>query len=213
MHLVNEWFPEADHQFWPFFQGLIQYFRMDWWRKVKVAFGHAAKKYPVKSLQQCQDSGNSQSPIYRGFQHSHHKFTLCRGVFTPKIMLCTLKNEEAFYMLLYIEDTKLRKNSKCTSSFKMQWECWVLLTTSPLILHQWFLARLNNVQEELLCFCRRWHRRLQMLKFYIKVFRTSLFPNPVMDLIHVLYSDRYWSKIFGVPSPLLYMTLRSGSQA
>ena len=27
--------------------------------------------------------------------------------------------------------------------------------------------------------------RTFMLKFYIKVFRTSLFPNPMMDLVHV----------------------------
>ena len=29
------------------------------------------------------------------------------------------------------------------------------------------------------------------LKFYVKVFRTSLFPNPMMDLVHVWYDDRY----------------------
>ena len=34
-----------------------------------------------------------------------------------------------------------------------------------------------------------------MLKFYVEVFRTSLFPNPLMDLVHVWYDDRYWSKI------------------
>ena len=28
--------------------------------------------------------------------------------------MCTLKNEEAFYILIYIEGTKMRKNSKCT---------------------------------------------------------------------------------------------------
>ena len=34
-----------------------------------------------------------------------------------------------------------------------------------------------------------------MLKFCVKVFRTSLFPNHIMDLGHVWYDDRYWSKI------------------
>ena len=34
-----------------------------------------------------------------------------------------------------------------------------------------------------------------MLKFYVKVFRTSLFPNLVMDLVHMWYDDRYWSKL------------------
>ena len=33
------------------------------------------------------------------------------------------------------------------------------------------------------------------LKFCSKVFRTSLFPNPAMDLVHVWYDDRCWTKI------------------
>ena len=41
-------------------------------------------------------------------------------------------------------------------------------------------------------------------KSYIKVFRISLFPNPMMDLVHVWYDDRYWSKILrgSIPSPV-----------
>ena len=40
------------------------------------------------------------------------------------------------------------------------------------------------------------HRlRTFMLTFYIKVFRTSLFPNSMMDLVHVWCDDRYWSKL------------------
>ena len=34
-----------------------------------------------------------------------------------------------------------------------------------------------------------------MLTFYVKVFKTSLFPNPLIDLVHVCYDDRYWSKV------------------
>ena len=43
-----------------------------------------------------------------------------------------------------------------------------------------------------------------MLKFYIKVFRTSLFPNPVVYLFHVCYDDICWSKILGsmIPCPV-----------
>ena len=43
-----------------------------------------------------------------------------------------------------------------------------------------------------------------MLKFCIKVFRTSLFPNPMMDLVHIWYDDRYWSKILHstIPTPI-----------
>ena len=43
-----------------------------------------------------------------------------------------------------------------------------------------------------------------MLKFYVKVLRTSLFPNPLMDLVHVWYDDRYWSKILRgtIPNPV-----------
>ena len=44
-----------------------------------------------------------------------------------------------------------------------------------------------------------------MLKFYVKDFRTTLFPNPLMDLVHVWYDDRYWSKISlqgDIPTPV-----------
>ena len=34
-----------------------------------------------------------------------------------------------------------------------------------------------------------------MLKFYVKAFRSSLFPNPVVYLFRVWYDDRCWSKI------------------
>ena len=46
--------------------------------------------------------------------------------------------------------------------------------------------------------------RTFMLKFYIKVFRTSLFPNPVVYLFHVSYDDRCWSKILcnTIPNPV-----------
>ena len=49
------------------------------------------------------------------------------------------------------------------------------------------------------------HRhRTFMLKFYVKVFRTSLFPNPVVYLFHVWYDDRCWSKILCsmIPNPV-----------
>ena len=38
----------------------------------------------------------------------------------------------------------------------------------------------------------------------VKVFRTSLFPNPMMDLVHVWYDDGYWSKILHstIPTPI-----------
>ena len=48
-------------------------------------------------------------------------------------------------------------------------------------------------QTELLC-----------QSFALKVFRTSLFPNTMMDLVHVWYDDRYWSKILHstIPTPI-----------
>ena len=57
----------------------------------------------------------------------------------------------------------------------------ILLSTIPTPMHD---LKVKVTDFELLC-----------LKFYIKVFRTSLFPNPMMDLVHVWYDDRYWSKI------------------
>ena len=50
----------------------------------------------------------------------------------------------------------------------------------------YFLARLINGH-------RRW--RPQMLKGLRLSFRTSLFPNLMMDLNPVWYDDRYWSKM------------------
>ena len=46
--------------------------------------------------------------------------------------------------------------------------------------------------------------RIFLSKFYIKVFRTSLFPNPSMDLMHVWYDDEHWSKILQgtIPTPV-----------
>ena len=43
-----------------------------------------------------------------------------------------------------------------------------------------------------------------MLTLYVKVFRTSLFPNPLMDLVHVWCDDRYWSNILhiAIPTPI-----------
>ena len=33
------------------------------------------------------------------------------------------------------------------------------------------------------------------VKVFVKVFKTSLFPNLITDLIHLWYDDTYWSKI------------------
>ena len=43
-----------------------------------------------------------------------------------------------------------------------------------------------------------------MLKYYVKVFRTSLFPNPEVYLFHVWYDDRCWSRILcsTIPNPI-----------
>ena len=35
----------------------------------------------------------------------------------------------------------------------------------------------------------------KMLKFYVKVFKTSYFLNPLMDLVYIWYNYRCWSKI------------------
>ena len=61
-------------------------------------------------------------------------------------------------------------------------------------------------------FRSRSHTYNFMLKFYVKDFKTSLFPNPVMYFIHVWYDDRYWSKILQGTIPLSHTwTLRSRS--
>ena len=45
-------------------------------------------------------------------------FTLCRGFFTPKIWPVPPKNDEAFFMLLYIEGTKIRNKTRCTPNLR-----------------------------------------------------------------------------------------------
>ena len=57
--------------------------------------------------------------------------------------------------------------------------------------------KVYSVSSPTPCVTLRSSHRLRtfMSKFYVKVFRTSLFPNPMMDLVHVWYDDRYWSKI------------------
>ena len=41
------------------------------------------------------------------------------------------------------------------------------------------------------------------VKVFVKVFKTSLFPNLTTDLIHLWYDDTYWSKILHstIPTP------------
>ena len=38
--------------------------------------------------------------------------------------------------------------------------------------------------------------------FYVKVFRTSLFANPLMNLVYIWYDDRYWSKVLFIAVPI-----------
>ena len=40
------------------------------------------------------------------------------------------------------------------------------------------------------------------VKAFVKVFKTSLFPNLITDLIHLWYDDTYWSKILHITTPL-----------
>ena len=49
-----------------------------------------------------------------------------------------------------------------------------------------------------------------MLTFYVKVFRTSFFPNPLMDLVYIWYDNRYWSKILfsTIPTPMHDLTVK-----
>ena len=53
--------------------------------------------------------------------------------------------------------------------------------------------------------------RIFMLKFYIKVFRTSLFPNTLMDSVNVwyMYEDIDWLNILNNTIPTSIMISRS----
>ena len=39
------------------------------------------------------------------------------------------------------------------------------------------------------------------VKVFVKVFKTSLFPNHITDLIYLWYDDTYWSKILRITIP------------
>ena len=54
--------------------------------------------------------------------------------------------------------------------------------------------------------------RPQMLKFYVKVFRASLFPKSLMDLVYICMMINTGPKFYSVPSPPPCMTLRSRSR-
>ena len=58
------------------------------------------------------------------------------------------------------------------------------------------LARLNNVMES---YCTTHGVGVSInvhkyVKVFVKVFKTSVFPNLITDLIHLWYDDTYWSK-------------------
>ena len=48
------------------------------------------------------------------------------------------------------------------------------------------------------------------VKVFVKVFRTSLFPNLTTDLIHLWYGDTYWSKILRstIPTTVGYVKVK-----
>ena len=45
---------------------------------------------------------------------------------------------------------------------------------------------------------------------FVKVFKTSLFPNLITDLIHLWYDDTYWSKIlrYTIPTTLGHVKVK-----
>ena len=48
------------------------------------------------------------------------------------------------------------------------------------------------------------------VKVFVKVFKTSLFPNLITDLIHLWYDDTYWSKILRstIPTTLGHVKIK-----
>ena len=70
----------------------------------------------------------------------------------------------------------------------------LLFSTIPTPMHD---LKVKATDLELLC-----------LHFTLNVFRTSLFPNPLMDLDHVWYDDRYWSKILHSAVPATIHNLK-----
>ena len=59
----------------------------------------------------------------------------------------------------------------------------------------YLLACLLNIGSEINMF-----KPTKTLKFYVKVFKTSYFLNPLMDLVYIWYNYRCWSKILMSPN-------------
>ena len=70
-----------------------------------------------------------------------------------------------------------------------------------------FSARLNNVHGELLYYpalasALALASASTNVKVFVKVFKTSLFPNLTTDLIYLWYDDPYWSTILCSTIPI-----------
>ena len=85
-----------------------------------------------------------------------------------------------------------------TARFIEHWFCSIQICIHIHIKYFHFLGHLNNVHRELL-----YYLALALgsalastnVKVFVKVFKTSLFPNLMISLIHLWYAYTYWSKI------------------
>ena len=89
-----------------------------------------------------------------------------------------------------------------TSLFPKLWWIWFMFGTmidtglkfyAVPFTHPIYDLKVKVTDLELLCY-----------KFYVKVFRTSLFLNSMVYLFHVWHDDRYWSQILcsTIPNPV-----------
>ena len=70
----------------------------------------------------------------------------------------------------------------------------MLITTTVDNTLKYFLARLNESTGKAIALPPALSALTQMLKFYVKVFKTLYFQNPQMDLVYIWYDYRCWSK-------------------
>ena len=105
--------------------------------------------------------------------------------FTKSCPLCNLKPVQVIFSR-YLQETSCKYQSLLDDVQSAR------TITLKFILFE-LLAPLNNVHRKLLYYPLA--SALTLVSTNVKVFKTSLFPNLITDMIHLWYNDTYWSTI------------------
>ena len=115
----------------------------------------------------------------------------------------------ALFSNIYCKINFVAKNGSDLCNFCIKLDFWNLFIKKYFSAFlNWFLAHLYESTERAIALPLASELALasgsaaaalaaltKMLKFYVKVFKTSYFLNPLMDLVYIWYNYRCWSKI------------------